>query len=196
MCAETASGATTEESPKIIRIFRILLPTMFPMVISAFPLTAAVMLTAASGALVPMATMVSPMTSCDMPSRPAISEAPSTKRSAPFTRSTNPRTNNNSENTIPMPTCPPFFQKPAAFVRFLQTEKISGLQKSEHFTASSMCNKVSLLIHRAGFPGPRRRNRIDGKVNTEHVHASYSLYQGQFTTGKSILSMRSFPGFL
>jgi hypothetical protein len=95
-----------------------------------------------------------------------------------------------------MPTCPPFFQKPAAFVRFLQTEKISGLQKSEHFTASSMCNKVSLLIHRAGFPGPRRRNRIDGKVNTEHVHASYSLYQGQFTTGKSILSMRSFPGFL
>ena len=44
-------------------MFKVLLPTIFPIVISAFPLAAAVRLTAASGAEVPMATIVKPITS-------------------------------------------------------------------------------------------------------------------------------------
>ena len=47
-------------------MLRMLLPTMLPMVMSALPFRAAEMLTAASGALVPMATMVRPITSCGM----------------------------------------------------------------------------------------------------------------------------------
>ena len=49
--------------PRIINIFKILLPTIFPIVIPALLSNAAVMLTAASGKLVPMATIVSPITS-------------------------------------------------------------------------------------------------------------------------------------
>ena len=48
------------------------------------------MLTAASGALVPMATTVRPMMSWGMPNFAAIDAEPSTKKSAPLTRSTNP----------------------------------------------------------------------------------------------------------
>ena len=59
----TASGVINAERPRIIRILRILLPTILPIVISALPPRAAVILTAASGALVPIATIVSPITS-------------------------------------------------------------------------------------------------------------------------------------
>ena len=79
------------------RMFRILLPTTLPTVISAFPRSAAVMLTAASGALVPMATIVRPMTSCGIPNFSAILEAPSTKKSDPFISITNPTHNNSTE---------------------------------------------------------------------------------------------------
>ena len=58
---------------------------MFPIVIPAFPFNAELILTAASGILVPMATMVSPTTSCGIPNRSAIPDAPSTNQSAPFT---------------------------------------------------------------------------------------------------------------
>mgnify|MGYP006974352277 CR=1 FL=1 len=58
----TRSGVITEDIPKIIRMLRILLPTIFPIVISALPPHAAVILTAASGALVPIATIVRPIT--------------------------------------------------------------------------------------------------------------------------------------
>ena len=50
-------------TPRIINTFIMLLPTTFPMVMPAFCFSAAVMLTAASGMLVPMATMVRPMIS-------------------------------------------------------------------------------------------------------------------------------------
>ena len=43
-------------------MLRVLLPTILPIVISAFPLIAAVILTAASGAEVPIATIVKPIT--------------------------------------------------------------------------------------------------------------------------------------
>ena len=58
-----AIAIITAESPKITKIFIMLLPTTFPIEIPAFPLSAAVILTAASGALVPIATMVRPTTS-------------------------------------------------------------------------------------------------------------------------------------
>ena len=54
------------------------------------PPRAAVMLTAASGALVPMATMVRPITSWGMWNLAAMLEAPSTNQSAPLTSSTKP----------------------------------------------------------------------------------------------------------
>ena len=81
--------------PRIIRMFKILLPTTFPMEIPALCRKAAVILTAASGALVPMATMVSPMTSCGIPSLRANPAAPSTNQSAPFMSRKNPEINQN-----------------------------------------------------------------------------------------------------
>ena len=86
--------AIIAEIPKIIRIFKILLPTIFPMAIPAFPFIDALILTAASGVLVPMATIVSPTTNCGIPSFPAIPEHPSTNQSAPFTNIRNPIANN------------------------------------------------------------------------------------------------------
>ena len=77
-------------TPRIIRIFSILLPTILPTAIPALPFIPAVMLTAASGALVPMAATVSPMITDGILSSFATEEAPSTKKSAPFTRSMKP----------------------------------------------------------------------------------------------------------
>jgi hypothetical protein len=59
-------------------------------VIPAFFCSAAVILTAASGMLVPIATIVRPMISCGIPSFFAILAAPSTNQSAPFTRNKKP----------------------------------------------------------------------------------------------------------
>ena len=69
---------------------------MFPIVIPAFPFNAELILTAASGILVPMATMVSPTTSWGNPNRSAIPDAPSTNQSAPFTSIKKPNTSNNT----------------------------------------------------------------------------------------------------
>ena len=69
-----------------------------PMVIPAFPVVAAVILTAASGALVPIATMVRPMTSCGIPNLAAIPAAPSTNQSAPLISMTNPKINKITAN--------------------------------------------------------------------------------------------------
>ena len=68
-----------------------LLPTTFPIEISAFPLIAALMLTAASGMDVPIATMVRPITICGILNLFAMLEAPSTKKSAPLAKNTKPR---------------------------------------------------------------------------------------------------------
>ena len=65
-------------------------PTTFPMAISLLPFTAAVILTASSGALVPNATIVSPIIKDGIRRRLAIEEAPSTNQSAPFTSRKNP----------------------------------------------------------------------------------------------------------
>ena len=96
----TATETIAEVIPRIIKIFKILLPTMFPIVISALPFKAAVMLTAASGALVPIATIVRPITSWGTPSLSAIPEEPSTNQSAPFTNIKNPSASSNNWITI------------------------------------------------------------------------------------------------
>ena len=60
-----------------------LLPTTLPSARSACPAHAAPTLTASSGALVPYATTVRPMTSGDTPAAPASRTAPRTSASAP-----------------------------------------------------------------------------------------------------------------
>src|SRR3989344_1082861 len=78
------------ESPRISRILAMLLPKILPMAISVLPWMLAKILTINSGADVPNATMVSPITKAEMPNFLAIDEAPSTKKSAPLTRKANP----------------------------------------------------------------------------------------------------------
>ena len=96
----TASGTMVAESPKMIRTFRILLPTTFPTAISALPTIAEEILTAASGAEVPIATIVRPITSCGIPAFVATLALPSTNTSAPLDNNTKPKANNNTYNKI------------------------------------------------------------------------------------------------
>ena len=86
----TPIGMIAAAVPRIRNIFRILLPRTLPIEISALPEIAPVILTAASGALVPIATIVRPMISSEIPNFLAKPEAPSTKKSAPFIRNINP----------------------------------------------------------------------------------------------------------
>src|SRR5699024_8282872 len=74
--------------------FKILLPTLLPMEISELPLIAAIILTVASGALVPKATIFKPTSNGEISIKWAIADAPSTKKSAPFINKTNPITSN------------------------------------------------------------------------------------------------------
>ena len=116
----------TEAIPRIIKIFKILLPTTFPTVMPALPFKAAVILTAASGALVPMATIVRPITNCGMPNLSAIPDVPSTNQSAPFTSSTKPSANNsNSTNNISFPPIIKYVARSLIFVvsTFIPTKK-------------------------------------------------------------------------
>lgn len=68
----------------------ILLPIIFPMVIPSAPSRLDVIFTTNSGAEVPKATIVSPITISETLSFFASEDAPSTSKSAPFTRMTNP----------------------------------------------------------------------------------------------------------
>ena len=87
------SAAMSAVTPRITSMLIMLLPSTFPTVIPA-PAgeSAAFMLTAASGALVPMATIVNPTTISGMLHLTAILDAPSTNTSAPFIINTNPST--------------------------------------------------------------------------------------------------------
>ena len=55
-------GAKSAVQPTIIKVLKMLLPTTFPMAMSALPFRAEDTLTVSSGADVPKATMVSPIT--------------------------------------------------------------------------------------------------------------------------------------
>ena len=76
-------GATTAVTPTIIKILKMLLPTTFPIESSALPLIADTILTVNSGAEVPKATIVRPITNDDMLNLLANAAAPSVKKLAP-----------------------------------------------------------------------------------------------------------------
>lgn len=70
-----------------------LLPSTFPIAISVLPDMLAKMLTISSGAEVPNATMVKPITIDEILSFLAIEDDPSTSKSAPLISKTKPRMN-------------------------------------------------------------------------------------------------------
>ena len=81
---------TGADAPRTMRRLNIFDPITLPTAIPLAPLSAAVTLTAASGRLVPKATIVRPITKVGMLKYLAMAELPETKKSAPFTRQTNP----------------------------------------------------------------------------------------------------------
>lgn len=149
LCRNAQIPTTT--SP--LKIFE---PTTLLMAISLLPASAALMLTEASGALVPMATMVSPMMTLGTFRIPAREELPSTKKSAPLIRSINPTSNNMYSISCP------FLQQASVFL-----EKSI---KIETFTASKMIDK-SLVAY--------NNNRSDGRDDDYHsgqLHVSFSYH--------------------
>lgn len=76
--------------PKITKIFIMLLPTTLPNVIADLPFNADIMFTTSSGAEVPKATIVSPITIFGILNLLAITEAPSTREFAPKTKKMTP----------------------------------------------------------------------------------------------------------
>ncbi len=79
----TSSGVTRADVPRISKILMMLLPMTFPTATSALLVNAACRLTPSSGALVPNATTVKPITRGEMRKVAAIAEAPCTSNSPP-----------------------------------------------------------------------------------------------------------------
>ena len=88
-------GANNAVQPTIINVLKILLPTTFPIAISALPFRAEETLTASSGADVPNATMVSPITIEGIRNRLATDAAPSVSPLAPIRMRRRPPTRSN-----------------------------------------------------------------------------------------------------
>ena len=86
--SRNGSGAITLDTPRITKIFIIHDPTTLPRAISLFPFRAAIMEVASSGALVPTAIIVKPISVSESPKLVATVTAPST-RSLPPIRSAN-----------------------------------------------------------------------------------------------------------
>ena len=83
-------GENRAVTPIITRTLKILLPTTLPTAISALPLSAEMKLIVSSGAEVPKATMVRPITRSLTPHLRAMAEAPSVRALAPTRMSTRP----------------------------------------------------------------------------------------------------------
>ena len=94
MPLSTVTGVITAQIANISTRLKISDPIMLLIAISLEPAIAADTLTASSGALVPIATIVRPMTTPGTFNFPATAELPSTKKSAPFTSAANPITSN------------------------------------------------------------------------------------------------------
>ncbi len=90
ICEWTTSGVISALIPRMNRTLKMLLPTTLPTAMSVLPFSTAPTDTATSGELVPIATMVRPTTSGEMPSDSAIFEAPRTSASAPATSAARP----------------------------------------------------------------------------------------------------------
>ncbi len=86
--------AIKAQIPTTTRPLNMLEPTMLLMAISLLPDIAALMLTEASGALVPIATIVRPIITLGTLRILAREELPSTKKSAPFTKRAKPMSSN------------------------------------------------------------------------------------------------------
>lgn len=84
-------GISTEDMPTINSTLAILLPTTLPRLMSALPSRALKKLTTNSGMLVPMATIVRPITISLTSHLRATHEAPSVNLSAPHTTMAMPR---------------------------------------------------------------------------------------------------------
>ena len=92
----TGIGATMAVHPTIISVLNMLLPTTLPIASPALPLKEERKLMTNSGAEVPKATMVSPITRLEMLKRLATEAAPSVKAFAPQRMSNKPPTSNNA----------------------------------------------------------------------------------------------------
>ena len=87
---EMLMGATIAVTPTMSSVFIVLLPTTLPTARSGVPFRAEATLTKSSGADVPAATIVSPITISEMFIRRASEDAPSVRRSAPHSTSVMP----------------------------------------------------------------------------------------------------------
>ena len=104
-------------------------PKTLPIASPALPFIADVILIAASGALVPNATIVRPMTICGMPNFLAIMDAPSTNQSAPFINMTNPTIKSDACAAMPQKSIPAEIVKR---LKFIDTSKYIQLPLSSH----------------------------------------------------------------
>ena len=93
--------AKNAQIPTTTRPLKIFEPTTLLIAMSLLPVSAALMLT--DGALVPIATMVRPMMTLGTFMIFAREELPSTKKSAPFTKSTKPTSNSKYSITPSFP---------------------------------------------------------------------------------------------
>ena len=92
----TGMGYTSATAPMMASVLKMLLPKTLPIAMAELvPLAAATVLTTSSGAEVPKATTVSPMTSDEMLNLCAIDEAPSVSQSAPLMTISSPMANFN-----------------------------------------------------------------------------------------------------
>ncbi len=152
----TGTGWITAQMPSTHKRLKMLDPTTLLRAISLEPQRAAKVLTANSGALVPKATMVSPIISPGTLKFLAREELPSTNQSAPFIKAANPITSNKTlNNNILLHS--PFFK---IYFKY---------KKSEAFTAKTAI-KVSLLIICSG----ETSSRTDETYYMGN-HVSYSL---------------------
>src|SRR5690606_22793890 len=102
-CCATFRGTMTAEIPRMRSTLKMLLPTTFPREMSAWPRTDATTLTASSGALVPNATTVNPMTRGEMPMAAATRASPRASASAPTVRIARPATTRRRDSPMTDP---------------------------------------------------------------------------------------------
>ena len=98
----TSMGQIIELTPRMSRMFIVLLPMMLPMAKPGLPLAHENMLTIISGNDVPKATMVRPMISGDSLARTPMLDAPLTSQLAPKIKATKPtaRSSNGIRDSI------------------------------------------------------------------------------------------------
>ena len=87
-------GRRSADTPMTMSRLKMFDPTILPSEMSLFPVRPAVMETAVSGALVPIATIVRPITMEGTRRIQAMEEEPSTKKSAPLSRRRKPTSSN------------------------------------------------------------------------------------------------------